>query len=645
MPMLMPVLNRLDALAFKFAVFLLLVGPILPGGLAQPPKVSPRQADFGVVVEKNVMIPIPDGVRLAADIYRPAREAKPAAGRFPAVLTRTPYDKDNTAIEARYYAERGYVVVANDVRGRYASDGTWRLIADDPQDGYEVVEWIARQDWSDGKVGTFGTSYPGGTQHALAEMNPPHLTTMVPIDAVSNCGISGMRHGGAFELRFMNWIFQTGAPNSKAALANPALRRALVESGQRIREHADALPVRPGNTPLKFVPEYESWLVEAMRSGPESPFWHKKGMSVVDHVSDYADVPVLHVTGWYDSWTRQVTMNYEALSKAKKSPQRLVIGPWVHGGQNANFAGEVEFTREAGIDLLAFRLRWYDRWLLGAKNGVDDDMPVMIYVMGTGDDGRSPSGRLRHGGFWRSEREWPPARTRPTVFFLTAEGVLSSVAPSVESSHTTYTFDPRSPVPTVGGNISSNQGLMTNGGYDQRARDDTHAAANRLPLSERRDVLVFRSAPLEADVECTGATQVKLWISSSAADTDFTAKLIDEIPSNPDYPLGFDLNLGDSIFRARYRDGLDHQAPALDPSDVVPITITLYPNANVFKKGHRIRVDISSSNYPRFDVNPNTGDPLGDYRRMVPADNTIYHESAHPSQVILPVVPASAEAR
>jgi putative CocE/NonD family hydrolase len=637
----MPLRNRLLAVLSVIAAW----GSFIPAGFAQPPKSSARQAEYGVAVEKNVLIPMPDRVRLAADIYRPARAGVPASGRFPAVLTRTPYDKGGAESEGRYYAERGYVVVANDVRGRYASEGTWRLIADDPQDGYEVVEWIARQDWSDGKVGTFGTSYPGGTQHALAEMSPPHLTTMVPIDAVSNCGVSGMRHGGAFELRFMNWIFQTGAPNARAALANPSLRRALVESGQRIRQHADSLPVRIGTTPLRVVPEYESWLVEAMRSGPESPFWHKKGMSVVDHVSDYADVPVLHITGWYDSWARQVSMNYEALSNAKKSPQRLVIGPWVHGGQNANIAGEVEFTPEAGIDLLAFRLRWYDRWLRGETNGVDDDPPVTIYVMGTGDDRRSPAGRLRHGGEWRAEREWPLARTKPTPFFLSALGALSNVPPQVQSSQTTYAFDPRNPVPTVGGNVSSNQGLMTNGGYDQRPRDDTHAAANRLPLSERRDVLVFRTAPLDADLECTGTTFVKLWISSSAADTDFTAKLIDEIPPNADYPVGFDLNLGDSIFRVRYRDGFDHQAPPLDPSDIVPITITLYPNANVFKKGHRIRVDISSSNYPRFDVNPNTGEPLGDHRRMVVANNTVYHESAHASQVILPVIPVSPAAQ
>ncbi len=290
-------------------------------------------------------------------------------------------------------------------------------------------------------------------------------------------------------------------------------------------------------------------------------------------------------------------------------------------------------------------MRWYDRWMRGDRNGVDDDAPVLLYIMGTGDDRRSPAGRLMHGGSWRSEREWPIARTRPTPLYLHADGSLSSSAPSVEASSTTYTFDPRHPVPTIGGNISSNQGLMQNGGYDQRPRDDTHAAGNRLPLSERRDVLVFRTTPLEADLEVTGTVEVKLWVDSTARDTDFTAKLIDEVPPNPDYPLGFDLNIGDSIIRARYREGLDHQAPPLQPGQPARVTITLYPTANVFKKGHRIRLDVSSSNYPRFDVNPNTGDPLGDHRRMIPADNTVYHDAAHPSQVVLPIIPADRAVR
>jgi len=269
---------------------------------------------------------------------------------------------------------------------------------------------------------------------------------------------------------------------------------------------------------------------------------------------------------------------------------------------------------------------------------VDADPPVMIYVMGTGDDRRSKAGRLSHGGFWRQEREWPLARTRPTPYYLRADGSLSADPPSEPESRTTYTYDPAHPVPTVGGNISSNQGLMAAGGFDQRPRDDTHAAEDRLPLSERRDVLVFRTPPLAADVEVTGTVTVELWISSTAPDTDFTAKLIDEVPPNPDYPLGFDLNLGDSILRTRYRESLS--APKLmPPGEVVPVVVTLYPTSNVFKKGHRIRVDISSSNYPRFDLNPNTGDAPGTNRRRIAADNSVFHEAGHASRVMLPVIP------
>ena len=468
--MFLPVRHRVAWVLPAFVI--VTAATAVPRAGAQGPVATKRPAEYQVIAEKDVKIAMPDGVRLAADIYRPARAGKPADGRFPALLTRTPYDKTGARGEGQYYAARGYVVVANDVRGRYASEGTWRLIADDPKDGFEVVEWIARQGWSDGKVGTFGTSYPGGTQHALAEMNPPHLTTMVPIDAVSNCGVSGMRHGGAFELRFMNWIFQIGAPTAGRPWPTRA-RQALTESGRRIREHADSLPVRPGNTPLRVVPEYEAWLVEAMRSGPESPFWHIKGMSVVDHVGDYADVPVLHITGWYDSWARQVTMNYEALCQAKHSPQRLVIGPWVHGSQGSNIAGEVEFTHEAAIDLLGFRLRWYDRWLRGEQNGVEDDAPVLLYIMGTGDDRRRRPGRLQHGGFWRAEREWPIARTRPTPLFLHADGTLSSSAPSVEASSTTYTFDPAS------GADDRREHLVEPGPDDQRRLRP--AAARRHP--------------------------------------------------------------------------------------------------------------------------------------------------------------------
>ena len=263
---------------------------------------------------------------------------------------------------------------------------------------------------------------------------------------------------------------------------------------------------------------------------------------------------------------------------------------------------------------------------------------MWIYVMGTGDDSKSAAGRLKHGGSWRGEAEWPLTRAKRTIYFLQGEGTLDSKPPKQAESSTTYTFDPKHPVPTVGGNISSNPPLMTNGGYDQRSRAETHAAGNLLPLSERPDVLVYQTAPLCEDVEVTGTVEVILWVKSTAVDTDFTAKLIDEIPPNADYPLGFSLNLGDSIVRARYRESIDRPS-LLTPGEAVPLTITLYPTSNVFKKGHRIRVDVSSSNYPRFDVNPNTGDALGTSRTFRTAENTIFHETNHPSQVILPVVP------
>jgi putative CocE/NonD family hydrolase len=469
-------------------------------------------------------------------------------------------------------------------------------------------------------------------------MTPPHLTTMIPVDSLSNCGQFGMRHNGAFELRFVNWIFQIGAPNSKAALAQTSLRQALTANGLRIREHVDAMPFLPGTTPLRVVPEYEEWMTTALASGPEAPMWHVKGMSVVDHVDDYADVPVLHFTGWYDSWTKQVTMNYQSLAGAKHSPQRLVIGPWTHGGQASNIAGEVAFTNDAALDFHGVRLRWFDRWMNDVANHVEDDA-VWIYVMGSGDDRRDAQGRLSHGGGWRREAAWPLARAVATTYYLHGDGRLTPDKPGAPAEKTTFTFDPDRPVPTIGGNISSNQGLMTNGGYDQRPRDDTHAAGNRLPLSERRDVLVFRTPPLAEDVEVTGTVQVDLYVSSNAPDTDFTAKLIDEIPPSADYPLGFDLNIGDSILRMRYRDGFEKPAPAMAPDQVYRAAFELYPTSNVFKRGHRIRIDISSSNYPRFDVNPNTGEPLGRNRRRVKADNTVWNGGERASRVVFPVIP------
>jgi putative CocE/NonD family hydrolase len=580
-----------------------------------------------------------DGTPLALDLYLPVKDGQPLAEKLPTLLARTPYNKNGQAAEARWFAARGYAVVVNDVRGRYGSAGRWRMLVDDPDDGYDLLAWMGRQSWCNGKVGTFGTSYVGGTQHALACARPPALACMIPVDSVSNAGLAGIRHSGAFELRFMNWIFTIGAPNARAALADPALKDALELNGKRMPQHLLRLPIRPGTTPLKQVPDYERWLVEVMRHGDYDDYWKQPGYSVVDNVDRYADLPVYHVTGWYDSWCRQNVLNWQALSRVKKAPQKLIIGPWTHGSQGRAVAGEVEFPPEAALSFNDWRLRWFDHWLKGVNNGVEKEAPVKLFIMGGGDGHKSQGGRLRHGGRWRDEQTFPLQRTRYTPYYLHADGRLSPEKPSVRQSATTYCYDPNDPVPTIGGNLSSVGGLLDAGGFDQRCRSDTLFAHDQLPLSERRDVLVFQTEPLKEDVEVTGPVVVHLFVSSSTADTDFTAKLLDVYPRSADYPLGFDLNLGDSITRMRYRNSLT-KAELMEPGHVYRVAIHLYPTANVFARGHRIRLDISSSNFPRFDLNPNTGEPLQQHRRMIPADNTVYHEAERASHVVLPIIPA-----
>jgi putative CocE/NonD family hydrolase len=376
-----------------------------------------------------------------------------------------------------------------------------------------------------------------------------------------------------------------------------------------------------------------------MRHGNYDEYWKQPGYSVVDNISSYADVPVYHVTGWYDSWDRQNTLNYMALRAAKKSPQKLIIGPWTHGQQGVHWAGETEFPVEAALDFNNWRLRWFDRWLNEKSNGIESEAPVKLFVMGGGDGHKTEKGRRFHGGAWRDEREFPLARTRFTRYYFHDDGGLSTTRPDVAGSWSTFRFDPNNPVPTIGGNLSSTAGLADAGGFDQRTRSDTAGSHGfTLPLSERNDVIVYQTAPLEHDVEVTGPIEVKLWISSTAVDTDFTAKLVDVCPATKDYPLGFDLNIGDSIKRARYRDSLE-KPTFMHPGEIYPLTIDIYPSSNVFAKGHRIRVDISSSNFPRFDLNPNTGEPLQQHRRMVVADNTVFHDAKRPSHIILPVIP------
>jgi uncharacterized protein len=614
------------------------------------------EAKYEFVIDRNVMVTMRDGVKLACDIYRPALNGKAVEEKFPVMLERTPYGKQTAESWAHYFVARGYIAIGQDVRGRYDSEGTWRPFRDDGPDGFDTLTWIGAQSWSDGRVGTVGTSYPGGTQHALALANPPFLTTMIPADAMSDFGRYGVRHNGAFEMRWMNWILNIGGPNGSHAARDPNTKEALLRLGEQVREYAKGMPLRRGTTPLKLNPEYEDWLVEAMSHGDYDSFWKDAGADVVEHAAHYKDIPVYHLGGWYDSWGTQVAnLNYVTLSKSKKSLQRLIMGPWTHGGRSHSYAGEAEFGPDAAIDFNAFEQRWFDHWLKGIDNGVDREPPVRIFVMGGGDAHKTPEGRIFVGGRWRSENEWPLARAKDTPYYLHANGVLSAQKPSTEAA-SSYLFDPMHPVPTLGGNISSHNAppshkntitrpgdsnnLMEQGAYDQRCRPEIWTCEDSRPLSARNDVLVFQTEPLAQDMEVTGHLVVHLWASSNAPDTDFTAKLIDVYPPNSDSPAGVDLNVADSIVRARYRDSLGH-ATLMKPGMAYSFTIEMYPTSLVFKKGHRIRVDISSSNFPRFDLNPNTGEPLNDNRRWAVAVNTLYHDAQHPSHIVLPVVPAA----
>jgi hypothetical protein len=352
-----------------------------------------------------------------------------------------------------------------------------------------------------------------------------------------------------------------------------------------------------------------------------------------------ADVPMLHVGGWYDIFLRGTVMNFSGLRRGTRGPVRLLIGPWVHGGNARSFAGEVDFGLDAAIDDFdtAFHLRWFDQWLKGIDTGVEREPAVRLFVMGGGDGRRGSAGRLRHGGRWIDADTFPLRGTREQRYYLHADGRLATAAPQSTNARRTFRFDPAHPVPTIGGNVSNR---VKDGAFDQRERADLPGSrAPYLPLRARRDVLVFETPPLEEDVTIIGPIEVVLHVSTTGVDTDFTAKLLDVHPASADYPDGFDLNLTDALQRLSYRDGRRTRALAT-PGQVYRLVVRPFPTANRFRRGHRIRLDLSSSNFPRFDVNANSGEPFGEERRYLPVDNTVHLSRTHPSYVVLPIVPA-----
>ena len=593
---------------------------------------------YDAICHSNVMIPMRDGVRLATDIYFPALGGQPAPGKFPIILERTPYDKagSGNVTNGTYYARRGYVCAIQDVRGRFVSEGEWYPFAKEAPDGYDTVEWLAAQAWSDGQVGTMGASYCGSDQSALATLNPPHLSTMIVAVGASNYYHCSMRQNGALEQRFMIYAFRM-ATTSKEAFADPNIKAAVDRAFANVGEWVSRAPLKKGTSPLRMLPNYEQWVLDLFTHGEYDDYWKQRGYAISQYYEEHADVPTLYLGGWYDSYARATCENYTALSKMKKSRQVLLMGPWTHGGWGVTNAGDVDFGSHSFINYNDLRLAWFDHFLKGMHTEVSGWSPVKIFVMGTGEGTPNYQGRLHHSGHWRDEGDFPLPDTQFTPYYLHADGELSATPPTADGSTSRFSFDPQDPVPTIGGGISAADPIMGAGAFDQRGNSRFFGCEDTLPLNARSDVLTFQTPPLENDVEVTGPITVKLHASSSARDTDFTAKLIDVCPLSDDYPDGLAINLTDSIIRARYRNGWE--APELlEPGTIYELVFELYPTSNVFKKGHRMRLDISSSNWPRFDVNPNTGGDLGVERRVEIADQTIYHEPEHPSHVVLPII-------
>ena len=593
---------------------------------------------YGVHCESNVMVPMRDGVSLATDIYFPAANGKPAEGQFPIILERTPYDKASAknVQNGQYFARRGYVCAYQDVRGRFMSEGEWYAFAKEAPDGFDTVGWLGTQDWSNGSVGTMGGSYCGSDQSALATLSPPHLKTMIVAVGASSYYHCSMRQNGALEQRFLIYAFRM-ATTSKEAIADAGIKAAMTKGYGEVDEWMSRLPLKKDTSPLRILPSYEQWALDIQNHGDFDDYWKQRGYAISQYYEEHADVPSLYLGGWYDSYARATCENFMELKKLKKSDQFLLMGPWIHGGWEVTNSGDLDFGIHSHINYNDLRLAWFDRYLKGKHTEVSDWSPVRIFVMGTGSGKPNYQGLLDHGGYWRDEQDYPLPDTNFTPYYLRADGELLTDASGEDSPPSIFTYDPADPVPTVGGGISAAEPIMSPGGFDQRGGPRFFGCKDQLPLNSRSDVVTFQTEPLGSDTEITGPIIMKLYAASSAADTDFTAKLVDVFPPSVDYPEGHAINLTDSIIRARYRNGFD-QPELLEPGVVYEFNFELYPTSNIFRSGHRIRLDISSSNFPRFDVNPNTGGPLGQDRRTLIAQQVIYHDADHPSQIVLPVI-------
>ena len=593
------------------AVFFLIIVLL---DLTAPLKICAQQSPAvpDVIVQRGVSMKTRDGVKLYADIYRPNSEEK-----FPVILMRTPYDKSVgwAAGPAEGMARRGYVIILQDVRGRYTSEGEWYPFRHEQADGYDAVEWAASLPYSNGKVGMMGGSYVGATQMLAAVAQPPHLVAIAPNITASNYHSNWTYQGGAFEQWFdQNWTSQ---------LAQNSLQR-LIEENTDARKGVPVLPIAdypvfnfgqlPADAQLtaKIAPYYADWLAH-----PDyDEYW--KQWSIEENFSKI-QVPMLQVGGWYDIFLGGTLRNYmggkaHGATDAARTQQHLLIEIGGHAGFGRRI-GDVDFGPHAlenyYNDVI---LDWYDFMLKGTKNEFATDKPVKVFTMGVNE--------------YRQLDDWPPPQAQYTKYYLHStgkanslrgDGSLSTTAQKAEPSDS-YVYDPKDPVPTFGGPLCCDQKHMEPGPRDQRA------------VENRDDVLVYSTAPLTHDLDLTGPVTATLWVKSSAVDTDFTAKLVDVSPE------GLATDLTEGILRMRYRDSQEH-ASFMNPGQIYQITVDLWATSNVFLKGHSIRLEVASSNFPRFDRNLNTGEEIRFARTSVPATNVILHDAQHPSALVLPVMP------
>ena len=565
-----------------------------------------------LIVERDVEAKMRDGVVLRADVYRPDTPEL-----LPVLLQRTPYGKGwSQNAFALMAAEQGYGVVIQDTRGRWGSDGDGYPFVHEMKDGYDSVEWAAGLPWANGKVGMFGGSYVSYTQYAAAAMRPPSLKTIIPAIEFSDPYVTAYA-GGAFSLGVIaSWgltaqalvsiMRHPGSDEEKEQLMGQLVRAVDGMSQGKTFEH---LPLN--DMPLIGQGGLLHFLADTIAHPTRDDYWQP-----VACPHEAVTIPVFHIGGWYDIFIASTLGNFGGIRDAGNARQKVLVGPWVHGALDS-YVGEVDFGLQASGYLVLvdeLQLNWFDHWLKDVENGVMDEPPVRIFVMGE--------------NRWRSENEWPLARTQYTPYYLHSGGAANSLhgdgvltpEPASDEPVDSFVYDPRNPVPTRGGGLCCWSAALPPGAFDQRQ------------VEARPDVLVYSTPPMEQDVEVTGPVEVHLWAASSAPDTDFTAKLVDV------GPCGYARNVQDGIVRARYHRSAE-QAELIQPGEIYHYVIDLGGTSNVFKAGHRIRLEISSSNFARFSRNSNTGQPIGDDTELRTALQTILHDAAHPSHIVLPIIP------